>query len=94
MERTQWRRYFDRLLEQGRAARAEQDGASYWVAAERTGVFSLLFPEARFDRAIAKVHATLPSPDDAMLALVTGWMSHIGPAMASQLGELLGLPAS
>ncbi len=91
---SQWRRYFDRLLEQGRAARAEQRGASYWVAAERTGVFSLLFPDSGFDRPIAKVHATLPSPDDAMLALVTGWMSHIGPTTATQLGELLGLPAS
>ena len=36
----------------------------------------------------------VPSRDDALLALVTGWMSHLGPATAEQLGELLGLPAA
>ena len=34
------------------------------------------------------------SRDDALLALVTGWMSHIGPTSASQLGDLLGLSSS
>ncbi|MGH9493746.1 MAG: Lhr family helicase, partial [Candidatus Sulfotelmatobacter sp.] len=31
---------------------------------------------------------------DALLTLVSGWMSHIGPATASWLGGVLGLPAS
>ena len=90
----EWRGYFERLLEQGRAARAEQDGVSYWVAAERATTFSLLFPSARFDRPVAEIRTALPSSEDALLALVTGWMSHMGPATASQLGALLGLPAS
>ena len=90
----EWRGYFDRLLEHGRAARAEHARVSYWVAAERAAAFSLLFPGARFDRPVAEVKASLPSADDALLALVTGWMSHLGPATPSQLGELLGLPAS
>jgi ATP-dependent helicase Lhr and Lhr-like helicase len=34
------------------------------------------------------------SRDDALLNLVTGWMSHLGPTTASQLSECLGLPAS
>jgi ATP-dependent Lhr-like helicase len=89
-----WQRYFDRLLEQGRAARAQHAGTTYWVAAERAKTFSLLFPESSFDRPVSDLQANLPSRDDAMLALVTGWMSHLGPATASQLGELLGLPAS
>jgi ATP-dependent Lhr-like helicase len=90
----EWRGYFERLLEQGRAARAEHDGVSYWVAAERATTFSLLFPGARFDRPVAEIRTALPSSEDALLALVTGWMSHMGPATASQLGALLGLPAS
>jgi ATP-dependent Lhr-like helicase len=90
----EWRGYFERLLEQGRAARAEHDGVSYWVAAERATTFSLLFPSARFDRPVAEIRTALPSSEDALLALVTGWMSHMGPATASQLGALLGLPAS
>ena len=45
-----WQGYFDRLLEQGRAARAQHAGATYWVAAERAQTFSLLFPDAKFER--------------------------------------------
>jgi ATP-dependent helicase Lhr and Lhr-like helicase len=32
--------------------------------------------------------------DEALLAAVRGWMEHVGPTTASELGELLGLPAS
>jgi ATP-dependent helicase Lhr and Lhr-like helicase len=89
----EWQGYFERLLEQGRAARAEHSGVNYWVAAERAKTFSLLFPGAEFDRHVAEIQATPTSPDDALLALVTGWMSHLGPATGSQLGSMLGLPA-
>jgi ATP-dependent Lhr-like helicase len=88
-----WQGYFERLFEHGRAARAKHAGMTYWVAAERAKTFSLLFPDAEFDRPVAEIQETLPSTDDALLALVTGWMSHLGPATASQLGNLLGLPA-
>jgi ATP-dependent Lhr-like helicase len=67
---------------------------SYWVATERARTFSLLFPDAEFDHTVAEIQTTLPSSDDALLALVTGWMSHLGPATASQLGAVLGLPSS
>jgi ATP-dependent Lhr-like helicase len=90
----EWQGYFERLLEQGRAARAEHAGVRYWVAAERAKTFSLIFPDSQFDRAVAEVQTTLPSSDDALLTLVTGWMSHLGPITASQLGNGLRLPAS
>ena len=89
-----WRGYFERLLEQGRAVRGDHAGATYWIAVERAKTFSLLLPNTRFDGPVAEIQATLPSPDDAILALVTGWMSHLGPATASQLGSLVGLPTS
>jgi ATP-dependent helicase Lhr and Lhr-like helicase len=90
----EWQGYFERLLDQRRAIRAENAGKTYWVAVERAKLFSLLFPESRFDQAVTEIESTLPSGDDAVLALVTGWMSHLGPTTASQLGELLGLPAA
>jgi ATP-dependent Lhr-like helicase len=89
-----WQEYFERLREQGRAAPAQHAGVSYWVATERARTFSLLFPDAEFDHTVAEIQTTLPSSDDALLALVTGWMSHLGPATASQLGAVLGLPSS
>ena len=46
----EWQGYFERLIGQGRAVRADHGGLSYWVAAERAKAFSLLFPGAAFDR--------------------------------------------
>jgi ATP-dependent Lhr-like helicase len=90
----EWQPYFERLREQGRAVRARHAGVAYWVAAERAKTFSLLFAGVEFDGAVAEIPATLPSADDALLALVTGWMSHLGPTTALQLGSMLGLPAA
>ncbi len=94
-----WVAHFDRLVEQGRAAIATVDKmpagrGRYWVAAERTKSFLALFPQATFDKALSDVEPAAPSRDDALLTLVTGWLSHLGPVTASQLGETLGLPAS
>ena len=90
----QWKFYFDRLIAEGRAAAAISGGRIYWVAAERAKTFSVLFPEARFEPVLTDVEATAPTRDDALLTLVTGWMSHSGPTTASALEESLGLPAS
>jgi ATP-dependent helicase Lhr and Lhr-like helicase len=90
----QWKFYFDRLVAEGRAASAVSGGRLYWVAAERAKTFSVLFPEARFEPKLTEVEGTVPSREDALLTLVTGWMSHLGPTRASELGETLGLPAS
>jgi ATP-dependent Lhr-like helicase len=91
---SRWDAYFQQLIEHGRATKAFSDGRDYWVAAERARMFSLLFPNASFDRAIVEIESPVPSRDDAVLALVTGWMTHLGPVTAQQLESLLGLPVS
>jgi ATP-dependent Lhr-like helicase len=89
-----WRHFFERLTSEGRAGLACLDGRRYWVAAERARSFRALFPGAEFLQALADVESSQVSRDDALLTLVTGWMSHLGPATASGLGEMLGLAAS
>ncbi len=89
-----WLAYFEKLVNEGRAGAASLDGRRYWVAAERVKTFSVLFPEARFETKLSDVEPTAPTRDDALLTLVTGWMSHLGPSTATQLGETLGIPAS
>ncbi len=79
---------------QGRLSGQPAGRRRYWVAAERARTFSVLFPEAGFESALADVETTTPSRDDALLTLVTGWMSHVGPTTASHLGETLGISAS
>jgi ATP-dependent Lhr-like helicase len=90
----QWKFHFERLIAEGRAASATHGGKSYWVAAERAKTFSILFPEARFEPKLTDVEISVPSRDDALLTLVTGWMSHVGPITATQLGDTLSLSAS
>ena len=93
-----WRAYFDRLVRERRAAiatlGADRSPRKYWVAAERAQSFEKLFPDAKFVPQPAHVDAAALSRDDALLTMVTGWMSHLGPVTASQLGETLGLTAS
>jgi ATP-dependent Lhr-like helicase len=89
-----WKFYFERLVGEGRAAAAVCGERIYWVAAERARTFSVLFPGARFAQELAEVEAVTPNRDDALFTLVTGWMSHLGPVTATELGETLGIPAS
>ena len=93
-EASSWRHYFNRLAEQGRAAKAVHEGHAYWVAAERAKSFLQLFPGSKFEQNLVEIEKALPSRDDALLALVTGWMQHLGPATAEEIGEILGLPAT
>src|ERR1700677_1161068 len=89
-----WKFHFERLIGEGLAASAFSQGKRYWVAAERAKTFSALFPDARFEAALTEIEVAAPAHDDALLTLVTGWMSHLGPTTASELAENLALPAS
>jgi len=90
----EWRVHLDRLVEHGRATQASSNSRKYWVAAERTKTFALLFSDARFEPPTADLQTAIASYDDALLATLTGWMSHIGPVTASELGSFLGLQSS
>src|SRR5437879_5161094 len=54
---TEWRDYFVRLVEEGRAGVAISDATSrrYWVAAERAQTFAILYPGTSFEKTPAKV---------------------------------------
>jgi ATP-dependent helicase Lhr and Lhr-like helicase len=90
----EWAQHFERLVGEGRASSAMSNGRTYWVAAERARTFSVLFPGARFEPALAEVQTAATTRDDALLTLVTGWMSHLGPTTAAELGESVGIPAA
>src|SRR5712691_9972031 len=91
---TGWQIFFAQLSAQGRAAVASVGDRSYWVASERRKPFAKLFPGAEFEGAAQEIGIANLSFDDALLACVTGWMSHLGPATADELGEFLGVSTS
>jgi ATP-dependent Lhr-like helicase len=82
-----WVAFFDRLQIANRAVVAEAGGKQYWVAAERMEWFRAMHSAETGGNAT-------PTFDDAVLAAVQGWMAHLGPTTAPEIGELLGLPAS
>ncbi len=89
-----WRNYFDQLASQGRVTRATAETRSYWVATEKVKTFSAILPHARFEIPVAEIGMAAPSKEDALFALVTGWMQHSGPVRASALADLLVIPAA
>jgi ATP-dependent helicase Lhr and Lhr-like helicase len=89
----EWQKFFETLTEHGRAVTAVQDSRRYWVASERAKAFASLFPDTRFDPIPPTIYSDAASHDDVLLSLVTGWMAHLGPVTAEQLGSLVGLPA-
>jgi len=89
---TGWQIFFAQLSAQGRAAVASVGDRSYWVASERRKPFAKLFPGAEFEGAAQEIGIADLSFDDALLACITGWMSHIGPVTAAELATLLELP--
>jgi ATP-dependent helicase Lhr and Lhr-like helicase len=101
-----WDLFFDRLHLENRALVAEAAGKQYWLAAERQEWFQALHSvETRLAASPAARHRMVAtgdaasrvstvSFDDAVLTAVQGWIAHLGPTTASEIGELLGLPAS
>ena len=90
----EWQKYFQYLLDQGRVTTASAANRGYWVTAERAKSFALLFPNAMFNPQPAEIDGATPPREDVLLALVTGWMSHIGPVTATEISALLGLQSS
>jgi ATP-dependent Lhr-like helicase len=86
-----WREFYDSLAAQKRAGRAEAGGAEYWVPSERAKLFAQIFPEARFEQELPEVGAAAGSREDAIFAMVTGWIAHSGPVSGNELASVLGL---
>ncbi len=96
-----WVGFFERLKLENRAFVAGTAGKQYWVAAEREECFRAIHrmvtgfsPATTQAGETAGPVSTTVSFDDAVLTAVQGWMTHLGPTKASEIGELLGLPAA
>jgi len=87
-----WQKFFQELTKQGRAALASASDRRYWVAAERAKSFAQLFPEARYATPLGELEQQPTTREDALRALVTGWIEHSGPVTARSLADVLELP--
>ncbi len=63
----------------------------YLAASERAKDFALIFLDPQFEIAPPDLPSSIASRDDAILAMIAGWMMHTGPVTANALGYWLGL---
>jgi ATP-dependent Lhr-like helicase len=86
-----WAPYFEQLVAQRRAGVARVGEATYWVSAERVAAFKQIFPASKFASEMPSLEAGESTPEDSLLACVTGWIAHSGPIAANQLSDALGV---
>jgi ATP-dependent Lhr-like helicase len=67
---------------------------TFWVSAEKAKAFAAIYPGAEFEDQLPEIDNATPSADDALKAIVTGWLAHLGPTNATALAGLLHLPVS
>jgi ATP-dependent helicase Lhr and Lhr-like helicase len=84
-----WTPHFERLMAERRTGIVRVGKASYWVSAERVAAFRQIFPAAQFEPEMPTLEGEI-SREDAVLAYITGWMTHSGPVSANELSNLLG----
>ena len=66
---------------QRRVGRAEVAGRSYWVTAEKASALAEIFPRHASPIRWHRLRAPLSSRDEALRALVNGWLEHAGRSM-------------
>ncbi|MGH2732768.1 MAG: helicase-related protein, partial [Actinomycetota bacterium] len=75
--------------------REDHPEARAWVAAERLNVARAALPGVRFEPEIAppprRQADSPPSAEEALGAIVQGWVQHLGPLTSAALAERLGL---
>ncbi len=77
--------------EAGKGTTQNGGARRYYVASERAKDFAMIFPEAKFEVTPPELPSNTASREDALLAMVTGWMMHCGPVTSVALAYWLGL---
>jgi ATP-dependent Lhr-like helicase len=91
----EWTLHTMRLLDERRAVMARATGRTFWVASERSEEFSALFADSQFEPEPPTVSKTEEvEPEKSLDRAMLGWLQHIGPVTAAELGDLLGLSVS
>jgi ATP-dependent Lhr-like helicase len=87
-----WNDLFAKLKTAGRVAQATINDHNYWLTAETNKAFSTIFPGASFDSIIPDFASPFASREEAVSAMLKGWLMHLGPVTANELALLLSLP--
>ncbi|HXQ20870.1 MAG TPA: DEAD/DEAH box helicase [Candidatus Acidoferrales bacterium] len=88
-----WATLADELIRDRRATQASWGDHSALVAAERISMVTAAVSHVRFNPTLPPLRgSTTPEPEDAVRAIVQGWMECLGPVTSAALAAHLGLP--
>lgn len=90
----EWDIYFEKLNATGRAAIAVFQNKSIWLASEKLQTFLTVYPEATITRKIKQIATPPLTREDAIITMIRGWISHLGPTSNNKLSELLSIESS
>lgn len=86
-----WELYLDELISNGRVGVAIVNNKKYWLAVERAKTFSTIYPNATYQHSLLDIEKKQLEPEEAMVNMIRGWMLHLGPMTALELGNLLDI---
>jgi len=89
--------WFESLEAAGRVYRMEDDGVTYWAAAERLSLLRPVYPDAVFaptppDYLLVSNNQEESLREDNIHSVLRGWVECSGPLTATELVESLGIP--
>jgi ATP-dependent Lhr-like helicase len=79
---------------QGLGGEEVQTPIYFWVSAEKIKTVQAIYPNAHFENELPEVESASPSREDALRAVLTGWLTHLGPVTGVRLSEILHLPTA
>lgn len=88
---TNWHEYFSELVKQGRASKVIIHHKTYWICAEKTKTFASLYPGISLLNPLKEIEEKRPEREDALVTLLRGRLSYLGPVTAQELAETLQL---
>ena len=88
-----WSGFFKQLQMSGRAASVEIGAGTYWISAERSSLARVIWTEARFENELKFLKPYEKDRSAAILQALRGWVPIVGPALVSDLANLLSVEA-
>ncbi|RUR09474.1 DEAD/DEAH box helicase [Legionella septentrionalis] len=88
----EWFTFFDELKTAHRVVEATCHDKTFWVAAEKTKIFQVIYPETVFILPPIKIQQKELEREEALICMLKNWMHYLGPVRADHLAATLDLP--